>query len=50
MSGYWQVKTDANVRTNKIFYLNNLYKRCKYVFGYNITFKRIDGIIKGGKE
>ena len=31
----------------KIYYLNSLYKHCKNVCGYNITLKRIDGIING---
>ena len=31
----------------KICYLNSLYKHCKNVCDYNITFKRIDDIIKG---
>ena len=33
----------------RIRYLNSLYKRCKNICDYNITLKRIDGIIKGGK-
>ena len=33
----------------RICYLNSLYKRCKNVCDYNITLKRIDVIIKGGK-
>ena len=34
----------------RICYLNSLYKRCKNVCAYNITFKRIDGIIKEGQS
>ena len=33
----------------RICYLNSLCKHCKNICDYNITFKRIDGIIKGGK-
>ena len=33
----------------RICYLNSLYKCCKNICGYNITLKRIDGIIKEGK-
>ena len=33
----------------RICYFNNLYKCCKNICGYNITLKRIDGIIKGVK-
>ena len=36
-------------KPKRICYLNGLYKRCKNVCDYNITFKRIDDIIKGIK-
>jgi len=31
-------------------YFNSLYKHYKNVCDYNITLKRIDGIIKGGQS
>ena len=33
----------------RICYLNNLYKYYKNAYGYNITLKIINGIIKGSK-
>ena len=33
----------------RIYYFNSLYKHCKNICDYNITFKRIDGIIKEDK-
>ena len=34
----------------RIYYLNSLYKGCKNVCGYDITLKKIDGIIKRGQN